>query len=185
MALVGILAGANAYTLDLSLSTPQVAIGDEFSVTVTISDVLPNGLGSYSLDFSFAEGVIGFNRVVDGLGMGNTAFGLSYALNGNVLTLTDTSFDDVPTLLASQSPSFALFTLYFDAIGAGSSPLSFSAVSLADAYGNEGGFIAYGSRVAVTAVSPVPEPGALPLFALGCVFMLYAFRHRLADERAG
>jgi hypothetical protein len=117
MALVGILAGANAYTLDLSLSTPQVAIGDEVSVTVTTSDVLPNGLGSYSLDFSFAEGVIGFNRVVDGLGMGNTAFGLSYALHGNVLTVTDTSFDDVPTLLASQSPSFALFTLYFDAIG--------------------------------------------------------------------
>lgn len=183
MSLAGLLGGANAYTLDLSLSTHQVAIGDEFSVTVRASDVLPQGLGSYSLDFSFADGVIGFNRVVDRFGLGNTAFGLSYALHGNVLSLTDTSFDDVPTLLASQSPSFALFTLYFDAIAAGSSSLSFSSISLADAYGNEGGFIANGSNVTVTAVSPVPEPGTLPLFAVGCVFMLYVLRRRLADAR--
>lgn len=185
MSLVGILGSANAYILELSPSTAQVAVGDEFSVTVRASDVLPQGLGSYSLDLSFTEGVLGFDRVVDGFGMGSTAFGLSYALNGNVLTLTDTSFDDVPTLLASQSPSFALFTLYFDALGVGSSSLSFSSITLADAYGNEGSFVANGSNVTVTAVAPVPEPGTLPLLVLGGAFMLYVLRRRLADERTG
>lgn len=97
---------------------------------------------------------------------------MSYALAGNVLTISDVSFDDAPTLVSLQSPSFSLFTIYFDAIGLGASSLSISSVTLADAYGNEGAFIARGSSIDVLPVSAVPEPGSLPLLCLGGVLMM-------------
>jgi hypothetical protein len=184
VSLAGVLGIANAYTLGLTPSSGQVAIGEEFSVAVTASDVLPDGLGSYSLDVTFSEGVLGFNRVVDGFGLGANAFGLFYALSGNVLTFTDASFDDVSTLLASQGPSFTLFTLYFDAVGTGSSSLTLSSITLADAYGNEGSFVAQDASVNVSDVSSaIPEPGTLPLMAFGGVLLLWV-RRRMAGDRS-
>ncbi|MGY4829031.1 cohesin domain-containing protein [Sphaerotilaceae bacterium SBD11-9] len=178
----GMAAEANAYTVTVNPADQTTSVGSEISVSVTVGDLFPGGLGSYNLDLSFQGGVLGFDRVVDGFGMGG-AFGLSYALNGDVLTLADTSLDDVDTLLALQSPSFTLFTVYFDALAEGTSFLSLSGITLADAYGIEGAFTSTGGSVTVQSVSAVPEPGTLPLVLLGGLACVWAGRRSAARAR--
>ncbi|HET7792711.1 MAG TPA: PEP-CTERM sorting domain-containing protein [Rhizobacter sp.] len=181
--LAGMAAEANAYTVTVTPADQTTSVGSEISVAVTVGDVFPGGLGSYNLDLSFQGGVLGFDRVVDGMGMGG-AFGLTYALNGDVLSLTDTSLDDVDTLLASQSASFTLFTVYFDALSEGTSFLRLSGMTLADAWGvSEWGVSGTDGSVTVQSVSAVPEPGTFPLILLGGIACVWAGRRNAARAR--
>ncbi len=180
--LAGAAGQANAYSLTVNPASQTTNIGSEIGITVTAADLFPGGLGSYNLDLSFQDGVLGFDRVVDGFGMGG-AFGLSYALSGSVLTLTDTSLDDVDTLLALQNPSFALFTVYFNALSEGTSFLSLSGITLSDAFGTEVDYTATGGTVTVQAVSAVPEPSTLSLMVVGGLAGLW-LRRRNATARS-
>jgi hypothetical protein len=184
----GVFGAASAYTLTITPADQTTTVGSQIGIGITASDFgVAGGLGAYNLDLSFEAGVLGFDRVVDGLGMGTVAFGLDYALNGGVLTLTDTSFDDPATLLASQSASFTLFTVYFNAIGEGTSFLSLSGVTLSDALGNAMSeySLSEGSVTVQGVTAPVPEPGTLPLIALGGLACLWMQRrHRASQSRA-
>jgi hypothetical protein len=180
--LAGAAGEASAYSVTVNPSDQTTQVGSEISVTVTAADLFPGGLGSYNLDFSFQSGVLGFDRVVDGLGMGG-AFGLTYALNDNVLSFTDTSLDDVDTLLALQNPSFTLFTVYFDALAEGTSFLQLTGITLADAFGSEVAFTSSDANVTVqSTVSPVPEPSTWSLILMGGFAALWA-RRRSATAR--
>jgi PEP-CTERM motif len=170
---IAALQSAHAYVLTVDPASQTTTLGSQIGITITVGDVLPMGLGAYNLDLSFEEAVLQFDRVVDGFGLGSNAFGLSYSLSGNVLSFADTSLDDVDTLLAQQSSSFALLTIYFDAIGVGTSGLSLSAITLADASAIEGLYtLSNGSVTVLDSVQPpIPEPSTwlLMLAGLGTV----------------
>lgn len=177
-ACAGALGQANGYTLTVTPPDQTTTVGSQVGVAVTASDLLAGGIGigAYNLDLSFGDDVLSFNNVVDGFGLG-AAFGLTYALSGNMLTLTDTSLDDPDTLLALQSPSFTLFTVYFDAIGAGTSLLSLSGITLADAYGALAvGVSSVNGSVTAMPASPVPEPGAIGMMLLGMAWLWFQRR---------
>ena len=184
--LIGAMGAASAYDLTVTPATQTTGLGSEISIAVTAADLVPGALGGYSFDLSFEGSVLGFDRVVDGFGMGANSFGLSYALSGNTLSFADTSFDDPATLLSLQGPSFTLFTVYFDAVGAGTSFLALSGVTLADAFGNGVDFTSYDGSVTVeSVVTPVPEPGTLPLLALGGLALMWVKRrNQRARSRA-
>lgn len=183
----GFVGAASAYTLSITPADQTTTVGSQIGVSITASDFLQaGGLGAYNFDLSFEAGVLGFDHVADGLGLG-AAFGLDYALAGNVLSFTDTSFDDPATLLAGQSPSFTLFTIYFNALGEGTSFLSLSGVTLADAYGNSmNEYSQFDGSVTVQGgvTAPIPEPGTLPLIALGGLACLWVQRRNRATRNA-
>jgi len=182
--LLGVGTHATAYDVTVTPGTTDTTVGSQVAISVLASDLSPGGLGSYNLDLSFEAGVLGFNRVTDGLGMGN-AFGLMWGLTGGTLTVTDTSLDDPLSLLATQSPSFVLFTVYFDALSAGTSFLNLSGVVLSDAYGGADMPITLGhGSVTVTSgggpVTPVPEPGAWVLMLAGVLTLVWLQRRNAA-----
>jgi len=93
------------------------------------------------------------------------------------------SFDGVDDLNNLQAPDFILATLTYDAIGAGISPLTFSAVLLGDALDDALTAATSDGSVTVERVgaSPVPEPSAIMLVALG--LWLMACRVRLFRDK--
>jgi hypothetical protein len=153
---------ARAYALSFAPVAQTVALGSEASVAVRIADAMPGGLGAYDFDVTFDPSVVAFDRADDAFGLG-LAFGLGTTGGVGRVTVSDFSLESIADLLALQTDSFDLFTLVFDAVGGGVSPLGFEAVTLGDAAGNPVAFTAGAGSITVTAA--VPEPGSTALVA--------------------
>ena len=70
----GVFGAASAYTLTITPADQTTTVGSQIGIGITASDFgVAGGLGAYNLDLSFEAGVLGFDRVVDGLGMGTVA----------------------------------------------------------------------------------------------------------------
>ena len=95
---------------------------------------------------------------------------------GDQLDLFKLSFDGVDDLKNLQAPDFILAKLSFDAIGAGTSSLTFSGVTLGDANGDPlTADLGTGSVTVESAVSAaVPEPSSIILVALGLLMLAWS-----------
>ncbi len=155
---------AQAYTVSLLPAAQTVGVGATVAMDVMLSDLGSQGAGSYDFVLGFDNSVLGFDRAEDGLSLG-IAWGLGAVLSGNTVEVSDFSLDD-PQLLASlQAGTLRLFTLYFNAVGAGSSLVSVMSGNIFDVNGSA---VSFGSNAASVIVSPVttnpvPLPGTLPL----------------------
>ena len=171
--MAALVAGADAATLQVVPSAAQVNVGGTVQVAFTVAnliDLAAPSLGDYDLDVNFNAAVLGFNSVswgdpvlgdqLDLAHLGSFAqIDSSTALTGKV-NLFELSFDDVAALNNTQAGSFTLFTLTFDVLANGVSPITIGVNALGDAHGT-----GLSAQVTNGSVSAVPVPGALPLFA--------------------
>jgi Cohesin domain len=164
---------ALAATLQVVPSVNQIGIGSSVQISVRINDLVDLGapsLGAYDLDIHFDPTVLSFSGVTWGdalLGdqldlaqLGSFAQIDTGAVANGKLNLFEFSYDDIAALNNTQAGSFTLFSLTFDAVAAGLSPISIDVNALGDANGN-----ALAAQVGNASVSAVPVPAALPLFA--------------------
>lgn len=162
---------AGAAALFITPATQTVGLGQQVALTVQVSDVLPAGLGAYDFTLRYDPAVLGFASVDDAQGLG-TAIGLAATDVGAGVLLSDFSFELTADLLALQSPDFALFTIYFNALSVGSSALTVENLATFDAAGHA---LAYGASGAMVTVAPpasrLPEPGGLALVGLALLAM--------------
>ncbi|NJN36192.1 MAG: hypothetical protein HC794_02970 [Nitrospiraceae bacterium] len=155
---------AQAYTVSLLPAVQTVGVGATVAMDVMLSDLGSQGTGSYDFALGFDNSVLGFDRAEDGLSLG-FAQGLGAVLSGNTVRVSDFSFDDPQQLVSLQAGTLRLFTLYFNAVGAGSSLVSVMSGNIFDVNGTA---VSFGSNAASVIVSPattnpVPLPGTLPL----------------------
>ena len=103
---------------------------------------------------------------------------------GDQLDLFKLSFDGVDDLKNLQAPDFILAKLSFDAIGAGTSSLTFSGVTLGDANGDPlTADLGTGSVTVESAVTAsIPEPSTMILLALGVWLMAWNRRRLFRDK---
>ena len=177
---------ASAYTLSFSPSAQSVVLGNQATVEVRITGILPNpptidgeldGLGNYDFDLVYDPAIIRYAGASDGFSLG-LAIGLGVTpdwLAGR-LNVSDFSLEPSPAdLLAAQSDELLLFTLFFDSVATGSSALVFSSdekdITLGSVEGNPRMPSATGGSIEVRA-APMPEPGTLALLAgAGLIFV--------------
>jgi len=136
----------------------------------------------YDITVGFNPAVLSFNSVVYGdpvLGDQLDLFGLGSLMSTTTGTgsveLFEFSFDGVDDLNNLQAHDFILAASSYDTFGAGTSPLTFLGVVLGDANGDSLRVTTSDSRVIVEGVgaSPVPEPYAIMLVALGLWLMAW------------
>lgn len=167
----GLAGKASAAAIFVTPPSQSIGLGGQVALTVQVADVLPAGLGAYDFTLRFDPAVLGFARVDDAHGLG-AAVGLAATDVGGGVLLSDFSFELTADLLAVQSSDFALFTIYFDALGIGTSSLSIDGLSTFDAAGNA---LAYGVAGASVTVTPratgLPEPASLALVLLALLAM--------------
>ncbi len=165
---------AGAAVISMTPATQTVGLGAQVALTVQVSDVLPAGLGGYDFTLRFDPAVLGFARVQDAQHLG-AAIGLAANDVGGGVLLSDFSFELTSDLLALQAPAFDLFTIYFDALGVGTSALDIDALSTFDADGNAVAYNAVGASVTVAPRGiQLPEPASLALVMLALLAMRYA-----------
>ncbi|MDP8568594.1 cohesin domain-containing protein [Methylophilus aquaticus] len=147
-----------AVTLNLIPSTTTVNAGNAFSVDVQIAGLeSTEDLSAFDFNINFNASVLGFTSYTLGSQLGQLAtFEATDSSSGNLgngaINLSETSllWD-----LSAQANVFTLATLYFVGNGVGNSALSFSNVTLGDAFGEP--LVANLQTSAVT-VTSVPEP---------------------------
>ncbi len=165
------ISSARAITLGFEPANQDVPFGASVEVGVALSDLgagTTPSLGTYDLDISFDPAVLGFTGVSFGdpvLGNQLDLFGLgsvqSSDLGGGVVNVFELSLDLITDLIALQAGDFTLFTLSFDTLSRGISPLSISINALGDENGNP-----LDADTTAGSIS-VPEPDSLLLLGLG------------------
>lgn len=168
---------AQAHALNFLPAVQSVGLGSEATVEVRVSGVLPDGLGAYQFDVTFDPGIVAFDRAVDGFGLG-LAFGLGAAPGTGRVTVSDFSFETIADLLALQTDEFALFSLVFDTLAVGTSPLGFDLVTLGDAAGNPVQPTALGGGSITVEPGAIPEPTSMALVLVALLASVLPFRRR-------
>lgn len=156
---------AQAYTVNLSPVTQTVDLGTVVAIGVSVSDLGPTGLGSYNFDIGFDGAILGFDRVVDAFGLGDSV-GLDFVGGAGTFSVSSFSLEDPFALLTRQGADVTLFTLYFNTIGIGTSALTLNSGNLFDVNGVE--IVPFQiSNASVTVLDvvgqPVSSPGTLAL----------------------
>jgi predicted extracellular nuclease len=178
--------GAGAAVVSVSPLTQQTAVGGVASVTVSISDLASTeSLGAFDINLDFDPAVLSFSSVTFGTGLDVLGLGLgiqAYGPDGTGrMNIFEVSVDEVADLNTLQLDAFSLFTLTFDAIGAGTSNLTLNLADLADA---DGLALAASVQHGSVEVTPVPLPGALWLLASGLSAAGVALRRRRVGSAA-
>lgn len=167
-AVMGSFTRADALSLEfLTAGTPQNP-----KVNVFLSQRGASAIGGYDITVGFDPLLISPNGVSYGpeLGGAGDVIGFQdFTVSGSAEVFL-LSLLDATTLFANQADSFQLFSLNFEALGTGVSPLSFTSVLLADQNGDrldpqlQSGSV-YAERTAV------PEPGTLLLLGGGLTLL--------------
>lgn len=174
---VGALANsAQAMTISVSPDTQTSPLESTVQVDLDISSVnsgMTPALAAWDLNVAVDPNVLSFSSAtfgpnVDVSGLGDIQV-VSPAGNGTT-ELYEISLDPTELLTSLQPQNFTLATLYFQAVGSGSSALNVAINSLSDGDGNLiPATVTPGSIV----VAPVPLPPAnlLMLSALTCALL--------------
>lgn len=161
-----VIPGIPLPSLKITSSESMVAVGDNFSVIVSVFDMLDEGagsLGGYDLNVFFDPNLLSYGGItwgnqLDLLGLGSLQFADDSNASLGSINVYELSLDDVDSL---QLDDFVLFTLTFSALDAGTTDISLGVNALSDALGND----IYYRDINPLTVQAVPLPAALPLFA--------------------
>lgn len=166
------LAASAAQSATVSIVPPAgtVTVGSTFDVIVRIDELVSGSapsLGAFDIDVSYDAAMLSlvghsFGDALDLFDLGSVTF-TDFASAG-LATVGEVSLDTAADLDTLQPGAFALFTLTFQAAGAGTSALTLGLNSLADAAGSA--LTADVSNASV-AVAPVPLPAAAWLLLSG------------------
>jgi len=161
-----VIPGIPLPSLKITSSESMVTVGDNFSVIVSVFDMLDEGagsLGGYDLNVFFDPNLLSYGDItwgnqLDLLGLGSFQFADDSNAGLGSINVYELSLDDVDSL---QLDDFVLFTLTFSALDAGTTNISLGVNALSDALGND----IYYRDIDPLTVQAVPLPAALPLFA--------------------
>lgn len=170
--------------LSVSPTTQLVSIGSAVSIDVNVSG-LGNGaapsIGTFDVLLTFNPSLLSYTSVGWGSGLDVLSLGSLQSETpgfGNV-NLFELSFDSATDLNALQPSAFRMFTVYFMAIGAGTSDIVLGVNALGDA---DGGSITHqignGSVTVQDAGSAVPEPGTMGVVAIALLALCFGSRRR-------
>lgn len=173
LALVALYQGSQTLALAVSLEfvpmSQTVASGQPVNVDVVISGLGPlfgpPSVGAFDLDVSFNPAILSPTQVAFGEFLGNPNTGEALTVSQftpGVIDFAAVSLLSPEGLDALQPDRFSLAILSFNSLALGTSPLSFSQVIVADAFGKT---LDTDSRAG--SVNVAPEPSSLLLVASG------------------
>ena len=174
-----LLAGpALAVTIEFVPAAQSVSLGGAVAVDLLISELgggVAPSLGTFDLDVSFDPTVLTATDVAFGPFLGDPLLvealtGFSFALG--VFDFFELSFLLPSELDALQPDSFVLATLFFDAVGPGTSSLVISDAILGDAFGDPLSANLSTGSVTVTQAT-IAAPGAIWLLAPALFLLLH------------
>jgi hypothetical protein len=177
VALGGLPGGAPALAVSLDfVPASQIAgVGQSLSVDVVVSGLGTGSapsVGAFDLDVSFGPLIVSPTSIAFGPFLGDEGLGeavTSFAFSPGVVDLAGNSFLAPGELDALQPASFPLATLFFDTLGAGTSPLTLSQAFVDDAFAARLTVDTTSGSVTVSqpVSQPVPEPATVLLVGLG------------------
>jgi hypothetical protein len=169
LVMLGMSAGACAVTVSLSPSSSTIGVGGTTSVEVVVAglgDQVAPSIGVFDINVSFDPGVLGLDGVIFGAGLdvlGSGSLQITDDSLPGAINVYELSLDAAQDLDALQPAAFTLFTLLFQGLGAGTSPLTVSLNILGDASGDALDADVSGGELTVT----VSEPAAAWLLLAG------------------
>ncbi|MFL6417340.1 MAG: cohesin domain-containing protein [Bryobacteraceae bacterium] len=163
--------------LSIGPATSQVQLGADISLPVTVTDIAD--LYAYQFDVNYSPGVLNAQAVQEGpfLGPGGTTIFLPGQIDNNTGAIRGVAGTRVGQIPGVNGDGL-LAAISFRAIGAGSSPLTLSRITLLDSQLQGISFQTAGTSLAI-----VPEPDTLTLAIVGALAV--AFRRRASTTRAG
>jgi hypothetical protein len=173
---------ASAVTIGFAPDTVIAGVGDSFTVDIVVSDLGSDVVAGFDLDVLFDPAVLLATSVAFGPYLGAATVTASDLTVPGVADLFQASFLSTADLAALQTGPFALATLGFDVVGAGSSSLSFRFDSVNMLVGGDGQVLDVTARSG--SVGAVPEPSAALVFATGCALVGLRLRRPGARRRS-
>jgi hypothetical protein len=173
VAISGLLGASPALGVSVSFlpATQNAGVGESVSVDLVVSGLAAGSapsVGAFDLDVTFDPLVLAASSVTFGSFLGDEAQAqvlTSSALASGLVDLAAVSFLLPDELDALQPASFALATLFFSTLAAGTSPLTLSQVFVDDALGARLAVDTVGGSVSVSRA--VPGPATLGLVGVG------------------
>lgn len=162
-----------AVLLDIEPSTQAISVGGQANVDVYARSLGSDRIGAFDIDLSFDSSLLGFNDVIFGTSLGDPIL-------DTFTTVTTSTVDQIGvaqiSLLFSLSglqdgSDFLLFSLAFDGLSEGLSPVSIDSALISDELGSAVGVDIGQSASVLVEPRAVPEPGILLLFAIGLVML--------------
>jgi hypothetical protein len=168
---------SQAATVEIS-NAASVGLGQLLQVRVVASDLAANqtpSIAAFDFDVLFDSNILRFDSVSFGTQLNFNGSLQDFALNDTAgsLNVNEVSYASAQDLNNLQAGQFDLFSLWFTAVGQGSSQLKLQLNAAADAQGND-----LSLSLANSDVQVVPLPAGLPLLLSGMGLMLAVRRKR-------
>ena len=168
----------SAATISIAPASQSVAPGSTFQVDAVISGLTTSRVGDFDFTVSYDSALLDVTNVTFGLFLGSPLSLQFSTLGVGQAEFSEVSLLSPSDLLALQPASFTAATLTFQAIGTGTSALSFTAITAGDENGAPLALTPAGGSVTVT-----PEPGSVWLVLAGlCLFTGWCLFRSLAVQ---
>lgn len=126
---------AIAITLEFTPTNQTTDLGKQISVDLAISglgDKTAPSLSAFDVDIAFDSNILAFNNAVFGNQLDFGSSSITSAILSSDLNLVEVSLELPGDINPLQAADFLLATVTFDAIGVGTSDLTFNRVELLD-----------------------------------------------------